>query len=211
MEQRDPLWFAKRAGKITGSRFADVMNITKSGPGAARRALVATLAIERLTGECAETYQNGAMARGIELEPEARAAYESHMGVLVEEIAFICHPDLHYVGVSPDGLVCDEGMVELKCPANLAKHLDALLKGEHATEYRWQIQGQMWVAGRQWNDAASFDPRYPEGLRLAIKRVERDEKAITELAEQCAIVNTEANDALAKLRELMGAPMSAAA
>jgi len=211
MEQRTDEWFAKRAGKITGSRFSDVMNITKSGPGAARRALVATLAIERLTGECVETFQNGAMLRGIELEPDARAAYEAHVGELVEEVAFIQHPELDYVGVSPDGLVGDEGMVELKCPANIAKHLDALLRGDHATEYRWQILGQMWVAGRQWNDAASFDPRYPEGLKLAIKRVDRDEKAIAELAEQCAIVNDEANKALADLQSRMPAPMSAAA
>lgn len=180
--QRTDEWFARRAGKFTGSRFADLMAVTKSGPSASRRNLLATLAVERITGACVETYSNAAMQRGIELEEEARQAYEAHAGTLCVEIDFLDHPSVPMVGVSPDGLVGDDGLVEIKCPASMAKHLDAIRTGAHAVEYRWQIQGQIWVAGRKWCDAVSYDPRYPEHLRLAVKRVMRDDDAIAQLA-----------------------------
>lgn len=185
MQQHDDAWFAMRAGKITGSRFSDLMAVTRSGPSASRANLIATLAVERLTGQCVETYQNDAMRRGSELEPEARAAYEAETGELVTEVAFVIHPRLTFVGVSPDGIIGDDGLVELKCPAAMAKHLDALLTGKHADEYAWQVQGQLFVTGRSWCDVASYDPRYPDGLRLAIKRVERDEIAIKKLELEC--------------------------
>lgn len=202
MNQRSPEWFAARCGKLTGSAFADVMNLIKGGAaGANRRALVTRLAIERLTGSNVETFQNDAMRRGIELEPEARAAYEAQTGELVEEVGFIQHAELNYVGVSPDGLVGNDGMVELKCPANMAKHLDALRSNDHASEYRWQLQGQLWVAKRKWVDATSYDPRFPDHLKLAICRVERDEKAIRELADECARANDEINQVLHDLKQ----------
>lgn len=200
--QRSDAWFAARCGKLTASRFAAVMNVLKDGsPGAARKELVTQLAIERLTGSTVETFQNDAMRRGTELEPEARAAYEAHTGELVEEIAFIQHRTLPFVGVSPDGLLGANGMVELKCPASQHKHLSALLSGEHASEYRWQLQGQLWVAEREWNDAASYDPRFPEHLRLAITRVNRDEKAITQLEAECQKINEEIETVLYQLQQ----------
>lgn len=183
--QRDAEWFARRAGKFTGSRFADLVAMTKSGPAASRRNLIVTLAVERITGACVETYSNAAMQRGIELEDEARAAYEAHIGELVEEVDFIDHPTIPMCGVSPDGLVGDVGMVEVKCPSSMAKHADALVDGAHATEYAWQIQGQLWVCSRAWCDAVSYDPRFPEGLRLAVKRVRPDATMHARLAEEC--------------------------
>ena len=202
MEQHSTEWFAARCGKLTASRFADVMNVLKDGtPGANRRALVTLLAVERLTGATVETFQNDAMRRGTELEPAARAAYEAHTGELVETVGFIPHPALSYVGVSPDGLLGESGMVELKCPANMAKHLDALRYGDHAKEYRWQLQGQLWAAEREWVDATSFDPRFPEHLRLAIVRVTRDELAIKQLADECAKANAEIESILHDLKQ----------
>lgn len=202
MEQRSPEWFAARCGKLTASRFADVMNVLKDGsPGANRRALVTLLAVERLTGETVETFANDAMRRGTELEPAARAAYEAQTGELVEESAFVPHPDVAYVGVSPDGLLGDDGLVELKCPANMAKHLDAIRTGDHAKEYRWQLQGQLWATGRAWVDAVSFDPRFPEHLRLAIVRVPRDEIAIRQLAAECEKANAEIEEILIDLQQ----------
>jgi putative phage-type endonuclease len=202
MEQRSSEWMAVRCGKLTGSRFADVMNLISGGkPGANRRALITQLAVERLTGKCVDTFQNDAMRRGTELEPEARAAYEAHTGELVEEVGFIPHPVLSYVGVSPDGLLGDDGMVELKCPANMAKHLEALRANEHAKEYKWQLQGQLWVAHRKWVDAVSYDPRFPEHLRLAIARIERDESAIKELAAECDKANHEIEEVLFTLQK----------
>lgn len=205
MQQRSPDWFAARAGRFTGSRFADLMAVTKSGPSTSRKNLIATLAVERLTGACVETYSNGAMQRGNELEPEARAAYEAHTGELVSELAFVIHPRLTFVGVSPDGLVGDDGLVEIKCPAAMGKHLDALLSGAHASEYAWQVQGQLWVTGRRWCDVASYDPRYPDGLQLAIKRVERDEIAIKKLEAECVAAETEVAGMVERLSEMKAA------
>jgi len=200
--QRTESWFAKRCGKITGSRFADVMNVLKDGkPGAARRELVTQVAIERLTGSTVDGFQNDAMRRGIELEPEARAAYEAHTGELVEQIDFIVHSQHEYIGVSPDGLLGANGMTEFKCPASQAKHLAAILSGEHAVEYRWQLLGQLWVAEREWVDAVSYDPRWPEHLRLAIVRVHRDEKEIVRLAAECAKAHDEINEVLHQLKQ----------
>lgn len=199
----NPEWLAARAGRFTGSRFADLMARTKSGPSTSRANLIATLAVERITGACVETYSNAAMARGTELEPVARASYEALRGVLVEEVGFVPHPTLPAVGVSPDGLVDAVGLVEIKCPAAMAKHLDALRAGAHATEYRWQVQGQLWVCGRAWCDVVSFDPRWPAGLQLAITRVERDEAAIAQLEAACVEADAEVEAVVAELRRML--------
>lgn len=198
--QRTPEWFEKRAGKFTGSRFADLMAVTKSGPSASRRNLLATLAVERLTGQCVETYSNAAMERGVALEEEARQVYEARIGDLCVEVDFIAHPTLPNVGISPDGLVGDDGLVEIKVPMSMAKHLDALLSGAHAVEYRWQLVGQMWVTGRKWVDAVSYDPRYPEGLRLAITRLEYAPEDGERLEDACKAADTEVEAIVAELR-----------
>ncbi|MCK5745975.1 MAG: YqaJ viral recombinase family protein, partial [Oricola sp.] len=117
MEQRSPEWFAKRAGCFTASRMSDLMARTKTGPAASRKNMITTLAVERLTGSCVETYQNGAMLRGIELEQEGLDAYSFECGVAVIAADYLEHPELPRVGCSPDGLVNDDGMVEMKCPA----------------------------------------------------------------------------------------------
>lgn len=202
MEQRTEQWLAERAGKFTGSRFSDLMARTKTGPSASRANLIVTLAIERINGTCVETFTNSAMQRGIELEAEARSAYETHIGELVDEVAFVPHPTLKFVGVSPDGLVGSDGLVEIKCPASQHKHLAALRSGEHAQEYRWQIQGQLWVTGRTWCDAVSYDPRFPEGLRLAVTRVTRDEPSISELEAACTAAGIEVSGMVNELLSL---------
>lgn len=209
MAQRTPEWFAIRAGKFTGSRFSDLMAVTKTGPSASRRNLIATLACERMTGQCVDTYTNTAMQRGVELEAEARAAYESHVGELVMDEAFIQHPTLEWVGVSVDGLVSHDGLVELKCPSAMARHMDALLSSDHVREYYWQIQGQMWVTGRSWCDAVSFDPRWPEPFRLAVQRVLRDEPAIAKLETECIKAEQEVQISIARLKASLKIPEAA--
>lgn len=202
MEQRTEAWFRARAGRFTASRMADLMAKTKSGPSTSRANLITLLAVERITGQCVETYTNSAMQRGIELEPVARSAYESKVGSLVEEVAFIIHPELPNVGASPDALVGSDGMLEIKCPAAPAKHLDALRKSSHAQEYAWQLQTQLWVSSRDWVDIVSFDNRFPEGLQLAICRVERDDKAIDELRQAVIQADQEVNEIVQQLLEL---------
>lgn len=205
--QRTDDWLKLRAGKFTGSRFADLMAQTRSGPSASRRNLLATLAVERLTGTCVETYSNAAMERGTALEEEARQAFEARIGALCTVRDFIPHPTLPNVGVSPDGEFSDEDGVEIKCPMSMAKHVDALRTGAHAEEYRWQVQGQMACAGWKRVHVVSYDPRFPEALRLAVTVVERDEAAIAEL--ESAIVAAEA-EVTAMVDELINLERKAA-
>lgn len=183
-------WLQARAGVFTASCFTDLMAMTKAGPSTSRARLITKLAIERITGQAQSTFQNDAMRRGTELEPFARAAYETETGALVQTVGLALHDTYPFVGASMDGLVGDEGLVEFKCPDNQDKHVQALRDGSHAEEYRWQIQGQLFVSGRQWCDAVSFDPRFPEGLQLAIRRVERDGPLIESL--ELAVVTAHA-------------------
>lgn len=176
-------WMLARVGAFTASRASDLMAKTKTGPAASRGNLITLLAVERLTGQPVETYSNAAMQRGIELEAEARDAYSFQTGNIVTEVGYVPHPTIDTAGCSPDGLIGDSGLVELKCPSSMAKHLDALRTGAHAQEYAWQLQHQLWVTGRDWVDAVSYDPRFPDGLQLAIKRVTRDEAAIRDLRD----------------------------
>ena len=200
MSQRDEAWFEARLGKITGSRFADVMDITAKGlPGAKRKALIADLVIERITGEPVLKYQTAAMSRGIELEADAITAYELATGHIVEFEDFINHPALENVGVSPDGVIGGFGMVEIKCPMSKEKHLDYLLNHAHAIEYKWQVQGQMWVCERDWNDVTAYNPTFPPDLQLVIARVERDDIAIAKLAQECEAVENEINEIINQL------------
>lgn len=185
-------WMKERAGKLTASRAEKLMAKLRDGkPAAGRGELLATLAIERLLGTCVSTYQNAAMARGIELEAEARDAYSFQVGVAVTEAGFVVCQDLPNTGASPDGLIGDDGLLEIKCPSNPEKHIEALRRGAHAVEYRWQLQHQMMTTGRAWVDMVSYDPRFPDGLQLAITRVARDEDAIAALREEITKADAE--------------------
>lgn len=196
-------WLQARAGALTASRAADLMAKTKTGPSASRGNLLTLLAVERLTGQCVDTYQNAAMQRGIDTEAEARDAYSFAHGVAVDECGFIAHPTIERCGASPDGLIGDDGLVEIKCPASMAKHLDSLRTGAHATEYRWQLQHQLMVTGRAWVDAASYDPRFPDGLQLAVTRVYRDESAIADLVTEIRKADAEVQAMVAELRSMV--------
>lgn len=199
-EQATAEWLQARCGMFTASRAADLMARTKTGPGAARGNLLALLAVERITGQPVETFRNAAMDRGTELEAEARDAYSFATGHAVDEAGFIVCGELPNTGCSPDGVVGD-GLLEIKCPASMAKHLDALRSGAHAQEYRWQLQHQLLVTGRAWVDAASYDPRFPDHLQLAIVRVQRDEPAIAELREAIKAADAEVEAIVNELKE----------
>ena len=192
-------WMLARCGMFTASRASDLMARTKSGPSASRGNLLALLAIERLTGHPVETYQNDAMRRGNELEGEARDAYSFSTGNPVQESGFVVNDALPRTGCSPDGLIGDDGLVEIKCPASMAKHLEALRSNSHAHEYRWQLQHQLLVTERQWVDAVSYDPRFPEHLQLAVVRVHRDNEAIQSLITEITAADAEVE---ATVREL---------
>lgn len=184
--QGTPEWFQVRLGCVTASRVADVIAKTKSGWGASRANYAAQLIAERLTGEAAEGFTNSAMKWGTECEPDARAAYEFSFDADVLEVGFIAHPVVAMSGASPDGLVGDAGLVEIKCP-NTATHIETLLGQTVPAKYITQMQWQMACTGRQWCDFASFDPRLPERMRLFVKRVPRDDTVIADLEKEVAI------------------------
>lgn len=196
-------WKALRLGKVTASRVADVVAKTKSGYSASRANYAAQLIAERLTGTPAESYTNAAMQHGTETEPEARAAYEFYQGVTVQEIAFVPHPKIDQAGCSPDGLVDDDGLVEIKCP-NTATHLETLLGQAVPSKYEAQMQFQMACTGRQWCDFVSYDPRMPENMRLFIKRVGRNDNRISELETEIAAFLLEMAVKLSQLNSLYG-------
>lgn len=182
-QQRTAEWFAQRLGKVTASKVADVIARTKTGYSASRENYLAQLVVERFTGQPTESYTNAAMQWGTDQEPFARAAYENATGVLVEECGFVLHPVIDASGASPDGLVGDDGLIEIKCPST-ATMIETLLEDKIPGKYITQMQWQMACTGRAWCDFVCFDPRMPEGLQLYIKRIERDDAYITELASE---------------------------
>lgn len=199
LEQRSPEWFAERAGKVTASRIADLMAKTKTGYSTSRANYRAQLVCERLTGAVEPSYCNAAMQWGIDTEAQARDAYQIHQLCTVEEMAFANHPTIGMAGASPDGLIGDDGLVEIKCP-NSATHIETLLGGTVPDKYVKQMQFQMACTGRQWCDFASFDPRLPETMRLFIKRVERDAAAIEEIESEVRSFLSEVDQTVESLR-----------
>ena len=169
-EQRTPEWASARLGLLTASNLGDAFATTKSGFSTSRRNLKLRLVLERLTGKSQESgYTNAAMERGVLLEPEARAAYEADSGLLVDTVGFIAHDDL-LTGASPDGLIGQDGGLEIKCPG-AAAHLDFLKTNVIAHDYRLQMAHALWLTGREWWDFCSFSPDFPEPLRLKVQRL----------------------------------------
>lgn len=209
MEQRSPEWFAARLGKVTASRVADVIARTKTGWGASRANYAAQLVAERLTGVAADSYTNAAMQWGCDYEAEARAAYAFYRDAAVTEQAFVGHPTIAMAGASPDGLVGEAGLVELKCP-NTATHIQTLLGGTVPEKYVTQMLFQMACAGRQWCDFASYDPRLPESMKLFVKRIERDDAAIAGLEAHVIDFLGEVDETVARLLEQYDAERIAA-
>ena len=201
MDQRSEEWFAIRIGKVTASRVADVLAKTKSGYSASRDNYMAQLICERLTNQKGESFTNAAMQHGTETEPLARAAYEALKDVLVDEVGFVPHPTIAMAGASPDGLVGDDGLLEIKCP-NTATHIDTLLSESVPTKYFTQMQFQMACTGREWCDFVSFDNRLPEELQLFVQRVPRDDAYIKQMEAEIVQFIAELDDKINKLMKV---------
>jgi hypothetical protein len=174
----------ERIGRATASRISDVIARTKSGYSTSRANYSAELVAERLTGvQYSNGYDNAAMKFGRETEPLARMAYELHANVTVTNAGFAVHPTIPMAGASPDGLVGNEGLIEVKAP-NTATHI-ATLRGQAIPDkYIVQMQWQMAATGRLWCDFVSCDPRLPEEMRLYVARIPRDRGRIAELEEE---------------------------
>lgn len=181
MEQRTDEWFNARLGKVTASRISDVMAKTKSGYSTIRQNYMAQLICERLTEKPTESYSNAAMQRGTELEPTAREMYIlNQFDVTVKEVGFIPHPIIENAGASPDGLVNDDGLIEIKCP-NTWTHLEFMQSLKPKREYILQMQWQMMCTGRKWCDFVSYDDRLPDNLSFRCVRIHYDEALAQEI------------------------------
>lgn len=190
MIQGSPEWRAIKAGKISGSRFADVLALNKrtGQPNKPRRDLVLTLRAELASGMLTEIEPNEYMAHGTRCEPIACALYEFMHGVEVEHAAWIPHAELPFVGFSPDGLLGDDGLLEIKSPFMLHRHERTVVSQRCPDDYYPQVQGGLWTLRRKWAKFVSFwEPEH----ELCVVHVDRDEPFINRLAAECAAVWSE--------------------
>lgn len=190
--QGSPEWLQARVGVITASRFKDAVDrladkkakdgtVTRGAPSAKSIQYAATVALERIfQAEVEDTFQNFAMRRGSELEPVAREAYEQRTGRMVLESGILLTPD-YVFGYSTDGLVGNDGLLEIKCPLSPARIVE-VWRDRNLDEWMHQIQGGLWLTGRKWCDLVVFDPRLASiGRDMFLMRVRRDEAFIEAL------------------------------
>lgn len=177
VEQGSPEWFAARCGIPSASVFDKILT-TKGDLSKSATKLMYQLAGERITGEKEEGYTNGAMQRGIELEPEARALFELITGKEVAEVGICYHDERKDRSCSPDGLPDENEGLEIKCPS-LAVHVEYLLGKKLPMAYFQQVQGSLYVTGlERWH----FFSYYP-GIKPFHIVVERDEIWIAKLGK----------------------------
>lgn len=200
MEQRTDEWLQARVGHITGSRMADVISKIKTGESQTRINYKTQLVTERLTNQPVQTYFNNAMQQGIDREPDARMLYELENKIDVEEVGFIKHPTLAWSGVSVDGLIGDKGIIEIKCPLETT-HTNTLLKKQAPKKYYPQMQWGMCVTQRSFCDFVSYNPSFPDDLKLFVIRVERDDDYIKILEEEVVKFNEEIEQLLNSIKE----------
>jgi hypothetical protein len=221
-DQGTAAWRQERAGFITGSGFADAIGKRKDGKYfAARETYKDQLVVERLTGIPHREIKADPLDWGKSLEDEARISYELRIEqqtgepVFVERVPFQEHKSIPWVGTSPDGLVGERGMVEIKCPYDSGVHLATLRNAQGALAaalgggevplvlmpagYVAQVMGNLWVLEREWCDFVSYDPRLPRHLRLYVSRIYRDDKYIANLEAEVIKFNDEIEEEMAML------------
>lgn len=181
IEQGSERWFEIRKGRITGSRFKDARDRLKNGNPSGKCSLYAMdVARERCGGKAGDKFQNSAMRFGTEQEPLARQAYEKATCNVVFEVGFITD-DSGFFGLSPDGLIDDDGVLEIKTMVSSDTLFTALVDGD-ISGYIDQINGYLWMLDRKWVDLVLWAPDLADlGLAMKIIRIERDEVAIQAL------------------------------
>jgi putative phage-type endonuclease len=187
IEQGTQEWHAERCGCVTASRFSLLMGKPRAKSREwtdAAETYALDLAAERLTGTPQEFGGSAATEWGNAEEPIARAAYEATCDCFVELAPFMRHPFAEWVGGSPDGFAGDNGIIEIKSPYRISNHLATVRAGKVPAEHIAQVQGNLWVTGRDWCDFISWHPALPDSCRLFISRVKRDEDYINQLAER---------------------------
>ena len=203
MEQRTDEWFDARLGKVTASALHKVLAMTKTGPGAERGNYITQLVLEIIKGQKEDSFSNAAMEWGVTQEPFAKAAYEALRDVLVEDVGFVSHPTIEAAGASPDGLVGDDGMIEIKCPDSKTA-MEVWLTEKVDSKYFEQMQWQMRCADRAWCDYVVFDPRLPKKIQLFVKRIHRDDAWIESAEAEVIKFLAEVDAKVAALKKLIG-------
>ncbi len=191
-DQNSDAWYRARMGIPTASEFATVLASGRGGGDSrTRKTYLYKLAGEIITGEPMESYSNAHMERGKAMEDEARELYSFVANVEPQRVGFIRSGRK---GASPDSLIGNDGMVEIKTKL---PHLmvETILRGEFPPEHVAQCQGQLWVAEREWLDVAIYWPGFP----LFTKRATRDEDYIRRLAEAVDEFNAELDGIVAKV------------
>ena len=173
-------WLEMRLGKVTASKVSDVLSKGRgSAPSKMAETYMIELVAEALTGKSKPFFENDAMRWGTETEPQARAMYAVNNDFVdVKEVAFGEHNE--QIGISPDGLIGDDGLLEIKCP-NTTTQLKRALSDDYSADYKAQIQMQLWVTEREWCDFLSFDPRLDCAAGYLQQRVFRDEEYIEDM------------------------------
>jgi len=194
IEQGTPEWFALRRGVATASNFDRV--VTSTGKESAQLAGYALqLASQLLSDQDDEMYTNADMERGIILEAEARQVYQETMPADVTQAGFITN---YGHGYSPDGLIGDDGLIEIKCPKQNT-HTKYLYQGKVPSDYYAQVQGGLYITGRSWCDFISYHPNFGE-RKLFIFRSYRDEEFIGALAKNLEKLAKQRDDIVKKIR-----------
>lgn len=197
IEQGSQEWIDLRLGKVTASRVKDIMTNGRGGSiSKTSETYMMDLIAERLTGETKPFFENDAIRWGNDNEPAARAMFEIKEGLEVREVAYIQHSE--YVGMSPDGLVGDDALIEIKCP-NTTTQIKRALSGSYSEDYKAQIQMQLWVSGRSKCYFLSFDPRLDCDAGYLLEVVERDEEYIAEMESRVSAFVEKMNDIVEKL------------
>lgn len=204
VEQGSPEWKQARVGITTASKCGEMLatkgKAEKKQWAASREKYRTDLVGEMLTGQ--PTPSSAEHARqvqwGKEQEQFARAAYEIQRDVMVDTCGFVLHPDIARFGCSPDGLVGEDGLVQIKCP-NTSTHLGWLKEGKVPLEHMPQMLAEMSCTGRDWCDFVSYDPRLPQHLQLFVRRYERDEQFIQMLEGEVIQFNAEIANYMAQL------------
>jgi putative phage-type endonuclease len=194
MDQRSVEWHQARLGHATGSRASDIIAGKETQ---ARKGYITQLVTERLTGMSQDFYTNADMQRGIEVEPVARAAYQASND-LVDEVGFIKHQTILWFGASPDGLVGNDGLVEIKCPRSTT-HLEYIQAKKPPQKYVPQMLAQLSCTGRKWVDFVSFDNRFPEHLQLFVVRFEPSAEELEKFESKVKEFLSEVNNLMEQL------------
>lgn len=194
-QQGTEAWFRARLGIPTASEFGTILAPKAGSESKTRRTYLYKLAGEIVTGEPSEKFSTPAMERGHALEPEARDLYAFMTDSEPELVGFMVDADPPTRGCSPDSLIGDAGMLEIKTKA---PHLliDVLKRDQFPSEHVAQCQGALWVAEREWIDIAVYYPKMP----LFVKRAYRDEEYISRLSDAVAQFNEELADTVSFLR-----------